>query len=322
LRDTCCTEDTRKDVVTGGSIRGEPGRSFDINLRTGIFCDWASGDKPQSGVINLWMIVRGVDFKTALRELTAFFGDQPDFAQNRPPEPFADKEKENGFFLPSGLGPPVEQDLQVLARTRSIVLEAWRIAAARGLVYCFDDPLNGRCWLFTDSRRRCGLRRRLDGKPFRLSDGSQRKSVCCRGSEMGTPIGYQEAESFPFLGIVEGAPDAIALLANAWASGVETRIAPVCMPSTAANFTDSSLAYVQNKRARIFIHNDAAGRKAANRWATQLASACIEVDGFTFPGLYQTSGLPVKDLNDLLKINYDCWDQFRSQVESIVNFAL
>jgi len=305
-----------------GSIRGEPGRSFDINFRIGIFCDWAAGEKPQSGLIDLWMSARSVDFKTALRELTAFFGEQPDLAQNRLPEPFPVKEKENRVFLPSELSPPTKQDLPVLAWTRSIVIEAWRIAAARGLVYCFDDPLNGRCWLYTDRRRRCALRRRLDGKPFRLSDGSQHKSVCCRGSEMGTPIGYQEAESFPCLGIVEGAPDAIALLAHAWAGGLEKRIAPVCMPSNVTNFSDSSVAFLQNKRARIFIDDDDAGRKAADRWATRLVSAGVVVDGFSFAGLVQANGRPVKDLNDLLKIDYDSWEQFRNQVEAVMNFAL
>jgi len=139
---------------------------------------------------------------------------------------------------------------------------------------------------------------------------------------MGTPIGYQEAESFPCLGIVEGAPDAIALLAHAWAGGLEKRIAPVCMPSNVTNFSDSSVAFLQNKRARIFIDDDDAGRKAADRWATRLVSAGVVVDGFSFAGLVQANGRPVKDLNDLLKIDYDSWEQFRNQVEAVMNFAL
>jgi hypothetical protein len=83
----------------------------------------------------------------------------------------------------------------------------------------------------------------------------------------------------------------------------------------------SSLAYLQGKRARIFIDDNAPGQSAAERWAAQLQEADIVVDGFSFTGLLQADGQPVKDLNDLLKIDYDCWEQFRSHIENIVNFA-
>ena len=46
-----------------GSINGEPGSSFDVNLRTGIFGDWASDDKKQCGPINYWRAVRRVRFQ-------------------------------------------------------------------------------------------------------------------------------------------------------------------------------------------------------------------------------------------------------------------
>jgi hypothetical protein len=303
-----------------GSNLGEPGRSFDVNLRTGIFGDWASDDKKQRGPINFWMAVRGVDFKTAVQGLAAWLGGEADILQpgHRHSAP---NERDKMILFPSGLSLPTEQDLQLLSQSRAIAVDALRIAAERGFIYSFDDKRNGRCWLYTDQRRRCGLRRRLDGKPFRLSDGAHRKVACCWGSEMRIPIGYQEAESFSNLGIVEGAPDALALLAHAWASGVETHIAPICMPSVGANFTDSSLVYLENKRARIFIDNDDDGRKAANRWAAQLQRANVTVDGFIFTGLFTTDGRPVKDLNDLLKVDYDSWEQFRSQVEAVMNFA-
>ena len=54
------------------------------------------------------------------------------------------------------------------------------------------------------------------------------------------------------------------------------------------------------KRVRIFGHDDEAGRCAVERWAAQLASVGADVDAFSFAGLWQLDGNPVKDLNDSL----------------------
>jgi hypothetical protein len=128
-------------------------------------------------------------------------------------------------------------------------------------------------------------------------------------------------KDFPFFGVPEGGPNAISIIAHAWASGVEKHIAPVCMPSTTSNFTASALAHLQGKRARIFIDDDDPGRAAATRWAAQLASADIVVDGFSFTGLVMSDGRPVTDLNELLQIDSDCWEAFQNQVESVMSFT-
>ncbi len=128
------------------------------------------------------------------------------------------------------------------------------------------------------------------------------------------------SEDYPCFGVAEGGPNALAILGHAWASEVETRIAPICMPSS-LRISGSSLAHLQGKRGRIFIDNDAPGHEAANRWATQLASADITVDGFSFAGFLTTDGQPVKDLNDLSYIDYDCWEEFRNRIESIMDFT-
>jgi hypothetical protein len=304
-----------------GSIHGEPGCSFDINFRTGFWGDWASDSEKGCGPISLWMAVKGVDFKTAIQQLSQFLGCQGDVIGTQHHRTETD-EREKRILFPPGLSKPTERDLHILSWSRSIDIHALRIAAKRGFIYCFDDKLNGRCWIYTDQRRRCALRRRLDNQLFQLRNGSASKSPACHGSDMRTPIGYQEAAHYPYTGIAEGGPDCLAILAHAWAAGVQERIAPVCMPSSTANFTQSSLAYLQGKRARIFIDDNAPGQSAAERWAAQLQEADIVVDGFSFTGLLQADGQPVNDLNDLLKIDYDSWEQFRSHIENIVNFAL
>jgi AAA domain len=57
-----------------GSINGDKGRSFDVNLSNGKFGDFASDEKMRSGAINLWMEVKGVDFNTARTQLAAWLG--------------------------------------------------------------------------------------------------------------------------------------------------------------------------------------------------------------------------------------------------------
>lgn len=57
-----------------GNINGEPGKSFDVNLATGQFGDWADGAKMQTGAINLWMAAKGVDFNAARSALAQWLG--------------------------------------------------------------------------------------------------------------------------------------------------------------------------------------------------------------------------------------------------------
>lgn len=144
-----------------GSIHGEPGRSFDINFRTGVWGDWASDSEKGCGPISLWMAVKGVDFKTAIQQFSQFLGCQGDVigTQHYRTET---NEREKRILLPPGVSKPTERDLHILSWSRSIDVHALRIAAERGFIYCFDDKLNGRCWIYTDQRRRCAPRRRLE----------------------------------------------------------------------------------------------------------------------------------------------------------------
>ncbi len=44
-----------------GSVFGEPGRSFDVNLNTGVFGDWAADDKNDGALlIFLWRSVASI----------------------------------------------------------------------------------------------------------------------------------------------------------------------------------------------------------------------------------------------------------------------
>jgi hypothetical protein len=93
------------------------------------------------------------------------------------------------------------------------------------------------------------------------------------------------------------------------------------MPHSGSDFTAESLAYLQGKRARIFADNDKPGKEAARRWAAQLRTADVVVDGYSFEGLVQNDGAPVNDLNDMLRIDADCWEHHFEVVESVMDFA-
>lgn len=57
-----------------GSIDGGKGGSWNMNLHTGVFGDFAADPKMRQGAIDLWMQARKVDFVTAKRELADWLG--------------------------------------------------------------------------------------------------------------------------------------------------------------------------------------------------------------------------------------------------------
>ena len=175
-------------------------------------------------------------------------------------------------------------------------------------------------WVLTDQTHKTYLARRLEGEPWEHLD-SKPKAWLLPGTQGGWPIGIQGSWPYPAIAITEGGPDFLSAFAHAYASGVEDRVAPVCMPGATPSIPDDALASFRGKRVRIFTHDDDAGYRAAKRWALQLRGMASKVDGYRFDGLTQSDGKPVKDLNDLLRIDYDCWEQNQAVVESVMSFA-
>ena len=99
------------------------------------------------------------------------------------------------------------EDLWQIAQLRSIPLVGLRLAQQRKLLFSYDDPFQGRCWLITDDARRNAIYRRLDGKRFHYREPTEDKkegpkSRCWKGSEANWPIGATN----PWLG--QGRADA------------------------------------------------------------------------------------------------------------------
>jgi 5S rRNA maturation endonuclease (ribonuclease M5) len=256
-------------------------------------------DKMQQGAIDLWMSARKTDFRTACDELSQWMGSRNPLPMKNIPEPQKKIRPPCCFpILRFATTPEVNE----LAERRGVRPQAVELAIQRGLLWMFDDERNGACWLWTDQRRICGIRRRIDGQEFILKDGHSTKSAACPHSVMSEPLGYLEAVSKPSFAVVEGAPDGLAVYDQAIAMGKPYHVAPIVMPCSSAHFTIESLRELEGKRGRIFADNDQAGEKAARAWMKQLSSAGITVDVFSFDDVRNERGEPVKDLNDYCKL--------------------
>lgn len=280
-----------------GSIDGGAGDSFSVNLRTGLFGDFAVDDRMNRGAMNLWMAVHKLPDtphgqREAINGLSAWMGTPTGGIERR--TVIEKKPERKPCVFPKDVRFPTDREVTLLSDLRHVRFQAIERACQRGLLWMFDDEKNGVCWLWTDERRQCGLRRRLDGKLFELTSGGSAKSASCPHSNMSEPLGYREAASFPSFAVVEGAPDGLAVYDQAIAIGLPLNVAPIVMPCASSKFTIESLGALQGKRGRVFSDNDPAGQKASREWSMQLTCAGIDVDAWKFE--------EVKDLNDYCKL--------------------
>jgi hypothetical protein len=91
----------------------------------------------------------------------------------------------------------------------------------------------------------------------------------------------------------------------------EAHCSPVTMLGALHQIHPDALPMFTGKRVRIFGHDDEAGRGAVERWARQLTTVGADVDAFSFAGLRQVDGKPVKDLNDSTSIHADDFEMER-----------
>jgi hypothetical protein len=165
------------------------------------------------------------------------------------------------------------RDLYRLSAARDLSVDALEMASERGLLWSFNSG-EGRAWLITDRARRNAQARRLDGKPW---DWNVKKAWTMRGSCASWPISLPESGPFPAIAVCEGAPDFLAAFNHALVSSVVDCLAPVCLTGAGLSILAGCLPAFAGKRVRIFVHDDAEGRAAAQRWAAVPTDACGEV---------------------------------------------
>jgi hypothetical protein len=151
---------------------------------------------------------------------------------------------------------------------------------------------------------------------------SNLRAISVKALQIAVDRGFQEAESFPAIALCEGGPDFLAAFGHAFASSVENLVSPVCMAAASYRIPSDALPFFKGKRIRVFVHDDRAGYAAGERWAAQLEDFASDVDGFSFSGLTDSDGSSIGDLNQLLKVDYDCWEANREIIEGVMSFAL
>ena len=227
----------------------------------------------------------------------------------------------------SGLELCRESDLEQISKLRSIPIEGLLLACERKLLFAYQNPFQGRCWVITDDARRNAIARRLDGERFhfRNSEGGKKegpKAKCWLHANANWPIGIAQATSFPAIALCEGGPDFLAAFALAHAGAVESLVAPVCMTGSGCSIHKETLPLFRGKRVRIFADADEPGQAALQRWAEQLRKEQAEVDCYSFDGLVKADGSPVKDLNDFLLVDRLASKCATELVRGVMDFAL
>jgi hypothetical protein len=301
-------------------FREEKNASFSVSKDYKKFYDHGN-DTYKGDIFDFYRFATGCDQKQALRDLKALAGITDDVVTTECKAPVR---AQDDFLGPVRHMPelswPSDEVLEILAEARSIEVDALRIAAKRGLLRTAE--LKGHpAWILSDCTRFTFLARRLDGQVWDHLPSTP-KAWLLKGSRGNWPIGCREAASYPAIALCEGGPDLLAVFGHALATGVDDLVAPVGMASATGDIPEDALLCFAGKRVRVFTHDDDAGYSAAANWASQLKRVASKVDGFEFTKLVRTDGGPVGDLNDLLLIDYDCWEANRQTVESIMAFAM
>jgi len=273
--------------------------SFSVNADGTLWNDFATGEAGDA--VDFFQRASGLSQKDACRKFIELAGGHftptprtawPQRADNKPKPVFPD--------FSTGMA----ADFKQLAGLRNIGCEGLEFASERGLLW-FATLKDCPAWIVTDSARVNAQARRMDGQGWNhLPDCP--KAYTLPGAWASWPIGITETQPFRAIALCEGGPDFLAAHYLAlWEQAThhakrDVQCAPVAMLGASQRIHPDALPLFTGKRVRIFGHDDEAGRGAVERWAGQLASIGADVDAFSFAGLQQMNGKPVKDLNDAL----------------------
>jgi hypothetical protein len=273
--------------------------SFSVNADGTLFNDFATGEAGDA--VDFFQRASGLPQKDACKKFIELAGRHFTPAP-RPACPRPADTKPKPVFPDFTTG--TADDFQQLASLRNIGREGIEWASERGLLW-FAKLKDLPAWIITDAARLNAQARRMDGQCWNHLGGNP-KAWTLPGAWASWPIGITEAKNFPAIALCEGGGDFLtAHYLALWEQSTyypkrDVSCVPVAMLGASQRIHADALPMFTGKRVRIFGHDDEAGRGAVERWAAQLVSVGADVDAFSFAGLVQVDGRPVKDLNDSL----------------------
>jgi len=289
--------------------------SLSVSPDDRLFNDFACGEGGDA--VSFLAKARDISESQAAKELIRWAGvSGGNYAPPRAPVPRIEAERVKPE-LPK-LDPGTAAELRQLAKLRNLSVESIELAVDRELLR-FTNSREGRAWVITDRDRWAAQARLLDGGRWQRLNGCP-KAWTLAGSRASWPIGFGDATRRGRVALVEGGPDALAALHHARASGCEDALGVVCMIGAACRIPDECRPAFAGLPVRVFVHDDAAGMKAARKWAAQLSGAGARVSGFDFSGMVRAGGEPVNDLCDMAGIHVDTWEEHRELIESAMHF--
>ena len=270
--------------------------SFSVSKCGRLFNDFGTGEAGDA--IDFLALATGLSKKAATVRFIEMAGGascSPLPVKQSPPAASQPRQKPGFPAFERG----TDAELHALAALRHVSFAAGFIASGAGLLY-FATLKGHRAFVLTDDARLAAQARRLDGQRWEHIGA---KAWTLPGSWAAWPVGLGTGAAYPSFTLCEGGPDLLAALDFIHKAGAETLVFPLAMLGASQRIHEDALPILAGKRIRIFPHTDAAGTKAAERWAAQLATVGADVDCFSFAGLRKAGGSPVGDLNDATQIH-------------------
>ena len=198
-----------------------------------------------------------------------------------------------------------------LAVGLAISPQAIEEAIRRGLLG-FVKHRNCCCWRLGDKRN--GSFRRMDGKPFKIHGESVKAEAETKGEAWHRLIGLDdvvENDRREILLTAEGTKDGLAAFHFADAEDRLSTVGIVVALGSGIKLNSEDLEKFRGRRVRIIADADTAGEDAAARVGQQLAPFADEVQLFNLARLTRDDGVPVNDLFDVTRIDYDSFEANR-----------
>lgn len=282
-----------------GSTSGDAGKSLKVRVegdKKGMWIDFAGGADEKGDLIGLWKQVRGLTLDQANKEALEWLGIPDDeFAPETSARIETTKPQESWKKLQARLRKGTQAEISAVAELRKIPNTAGlELASNANQLWFADvwdkDGFDHASWILTDDSRVNAQARKMDGTPW--VEAGKCKTIY--GTSSKWPIGISGVNGHD-IAFVEGSPDLLAAWHLIWLKGLKDKISPVAMFGGTVAIPPETYPLFAGKTVYLFPHSDAEGKKAGERWASQLRQAKVSAV-VNFEIKLKTG----KDLNDLV----------------------